>query len=551
MVLRHGRVVVDLSGRCQDAAVDRGGRDAAGIHQRHPGQLPAAGLGTLAAGEVAGGMADGQCPVGGHVTGTEAGAAERGADGGTTGHQVGQDAGAGQLHHDGLAAGVNAERIVAAAAGVALEDGSRLIDAVEQAACAARDDALVYPQFPVLDLAAQVQLHVLAAHELLDIFLAVMQDVVQVGVQFLDGERIGRVHGQCDHRADLRQVHLHHTVIVRKVCGLEGLVVPCPAVGCKEVPGLFIGLPDGGQTGGLGGHGVDGVAGILPQRSDAGADKFHHLVLDVAALEQLAHQCNGHIVGAAARRQSTRQVDGDHAGAGHIVGAAQQLLCQLTAALTDGHSAQRTIAGVGVRTQDHLAAAREPLAHVLVDDRQMGRHEDAAILFGCGQAEPVVVLVDGAAHGAQAVVAVGEHIRDGELFQARCAGRLDDAHKGDIMAGHGVELDLQVLVIAAGVVCRQDAVGHGALGGIRHSGGIKALRSQCRRGVCICVDPCAAHIVRAARAAFDGFQHFPLPLSIRPGLFPPFPADALEPEPLHRGPALPMILSRTASRGWR
>ena len=256
-------------------------------------------------------------------------------------------------------------------------------------------------------------------------------------------------------------------------------------------------------------------------------------------------------MGAAARRQRTRQVDGDHAGAGHIVGAAQQLLCQLTAALTDGHSAQRTIAGVGVRTQDHLAAAREPLAHVLVDDRQMGRHEDAAVFFGCGQAEPVVVLVDGAAYGAQAVVAVGEHVRDGELFQARCAGRLDDAHKGDVMAGHGVELDLQVLVIAAGVVCRQDAVGHGALGGIRHSGGIKALRGQCRRGVCICVDPCAAHIVRAARAAFDGFQHFPSPLSIRPGLFPPFPADALEPEPLHRSPALPVLLSRTAYRGWR
>ncbi len=53
-------------------------------------------------------------------------------------------AGADQLHHDGLAAGVNAERIVAAAAGVAVEDGSGLIDAVEQAAGAAGDDALVY-----------------------------------------------------------------------------------------------------------------------------------------------------------------------------------------------------------------------------------------------------------------------------------------------------------------------------------------------------------------------------------------------------------------------
>ena len=113
------------------------------------------------------------------------------------------------------------------------------------------------------------------------------------------------------------------------------------------------------------------------------------------------------------------------------------------------------------------------------------------------------------------------------------------------------EKSQEIPVAAAGVVGGEDAVGHGALGGIRHSGGIKALRGQCRRGVCICVDPCAAHIVRAARAAFDGFQHIPSPLSIRPEHFPPFPADALEPEPLHRGPALPVLLSRTAYRGWR
>ena len=41
------------------------------------------------------------------------------------------------------------------------------------------------------------------------------------------------------------------------------------------------------------------------------------------------------------------------------------------------------------------------------------------------------------------------HIRNGELFQPGSTGGLDDAHKGDVMACHGIKLDLQVLGIAA------------------------------------------------------------------------------------------------------
>ena len=45
-------------------------------------------------------------------------------------------------------------------------------------------------------------------------------------------------------------------------------------------------------------------------------------------------------MGAAARRQTAGQVDGHHTRAGNIIGAAQQLLCQLAAALADSHGAQ-------------------------------------------------------------------------------------------------------------------------------------------------------------------------------------------------------------------
>ena len=88
---------------------------------------------------------------------------------------------------------------------------------------------------------------------------------------------------------------------------------------------------------------------------------------------------------------------------------------------------------MAVRTEDHLAAAGHHLAGVLMDDRQMRRHEDAAVLAGRGQAEKVVVLVDGAAHGAEAVMAVGQGVGHGEALEAAGPRRLDDAHIGDVM----------------------------------------------------------------------------------------------------------------------
>jgi len=223
-------------------------------------------------------------------------------------------------------------------------------------------------------------------------------------------------------------------------------------------------------------------------------------------------------VGAAARRQTAGQVDGHHARAGNIIGAAQQLLCQLAAAFTDGHGAQCAVAGVGVRAKNHFAAARKALAHILVDDCHVRGHKDASVLFGSRQTKAVVVLVDRAAHSAQAVVAVGKHIRDRELFQPGSTGGLDNAHKGDVMACHGIKLDLQVLGIAAGVVCLHNIVGHRTGLSLGNGSGIKALCCQCSGCVAVCRHPLSARIVRTAGAAFDHIQHLDSPLFL---YFPP------------------------------
>ena len=493
-------------------------------------------------------MTDGQSAVCGHIACAEAGAAEGGADGSAAGHQLANDAGAHQFHHDGLAAGVNAQSVVAAAAGMTLEDGSSLVDAVVQTACAACNNALIHPQLTVFDLAAQVQLHVLAADQLLHILFAGVEDVLQVCVQLLNGKGVGGVHGQGDHGTDGRKIHLHHAVIVGKVCRCQLFIVCCTAMHCQKTLGDFIGLPDGGQAGSLGGHGINGVAGILPQGGNARAHELHDLVFDVAALEQLAHKGNGYIVGAAARRQTAGQVDGHHTRAGNIIGAAQQLLCQLAAALADGHGAQCAVAGVGVRAKDHFAAAGKALAHILVDDCHVRGHKDTAVLFGSGQAKAVVVLVDGAAHSAQAVVAVGKHIRNGKLFQPGSTGGLDNAHKGDVMACHGIKLDLQVLGIAAGVMCLHNIVGHGTGLSRGNGSGIKALCCQCSGCIAICGHPLSVRIVRTAGAAFDHIQHLDSPLFL---YFParrncghcPGSAGSPLPCPVTAKPYLPVIIA--------
>ena len=75
----------------------------------------------------------------------------------------------------------------------------------------------------------------------------------------------------------------------------------------------------------------------------------------------------------------------------------------------------------------------------------------------------MVVLVDGAAHGAQAVVTVGQGIGNGEFLHAGGPGLLDDAHIGDVVGHHGVKPDLKSLRIAGYIVALQDTPCHGAL----------------------------------------------------------------------------------------
>ena len=130
---------------------------------------------------------------------------------------------------------------------------------------------------------------------------------------------------------------------------------------------------------------------------------------------------------------------------------------------------------MGVGAQDHLAAAGQALTGVLVDDRLVGGDVDAAVLFCGGQAEGVVILIDGAAHGAQGVVAVGHSVRNGELLQAGSLGGLNNADEGDVVGDQGIKLDLHLLGVLALVVGAQDGIRDGLFPGLVGRGDVLGL----------------------------------------------------------------------------
>ena len=451
--------------RRQDAAVGRRRRNGAGVHQGHGAQLAVARLGTLAIGEIARGVADRKAVVGGRVAGAEARAAERRAHDRTGLHEVVDVTTTRKFERHGLARGIDRQRELAAAGVGALEHASSLDHGVVVAARAAGDNALLHVQLAVDDLVEQAKVR-LALADLGGLELHLVKDVLEVLVELVDLKAVGRMERQRDHGLDAGQIDLDAAVIVGDIGGLELAVVVAAAVHGQKRVRVLVGGPDARQAGGLGSHDVDAVAVVSRHARDAGAHKLHDLVLNVALGKDGTDDGERHVVRADAGARGAREVDGDNAGIGDIVGVTQQLLGQLPAALAHGHGAQGAVAGVRVGAQDHLAAAGKVLTHKGVDDGDVRRNEDAAVLLGRGKAKDMVVLVDGAAHGAQRVMAVGEHVGQRELLHARGARRLDDADKGDVVARHGVEANLERLGVAGRIVCLEDRIRDGAALGI-------------------------------------------------------------------------------------
>ena len=133
---------------------------------------------------------------------------------------------------------------------------------------------------------------------------------------------------------------------------------------------------------------------------------------------------------------------------------------------------------MAVRSQNHLAALCQHFPGKLVDYCLMGRYIDTAIFFRAGQAKHVVILVDGSAYGAKAVVTVGQHIGNREFLQSRSPGCLNDSDKCNIVGRQLIEFDLQLVHIAGCIVRLQNSIGDGLFSGLFLGGHAAELALQ-------------------------------------------------------------------------
>ena len=284
----------------------------------------------------------------------------------------------------------------------------------------------------------------------------------------MNGIGFGRMEGECDHGLHFIQMDGDHAVIKSAFLRREHAEIFRPANGIIIVFHRIICDPDGTETAGLCGHDIDPDPEIHAQIPDAGTCKFQDPVLDETVRERLSYQGDGHIVRADAVGDFSVQPDKDDFWLFDIPGIVKELLGQFAAAFSDRHGTVTAIAGMGIGSQDHFSAACQFFPGKLMDDRLVGRHIDAAVSAGSGKSEGMVVFVDGAAYGAQAVMTVGKGIRDRKLRHAAGSGSLYDPDIGDIVRDHRVEPDPhQSVIFMLFFVGTQDLVGHGFFPGSR------------------------------------------------------------------------------------
>ncbi len=404
-------------------------------------------------------MADAELVVGGHIPGAEARTAEGGADDRAGAEHTAEDAVVVERFLNGGAGRIDAQAEVVAADGAVIQNIRGGADVIEHTAGAARDHALVDLNGLAVDFTDKVWLHFGA--ELLDGgFLNAVQDVRGVVKEFMDGVSVARMERQRDHRLDLAQVDFDDGVIVSHVIRGDDCEVFRTAVIGVEMLHDVVGFPDGGKAGRLSRHDIDTRAEVHGKGLDAGAGEFEDLVLDETVFENRLDQVNSDVMRADTRAGRSGQVDEHDLRVRDVVGVVQKLFDQFRAAFADAHRAEAAVAGMAVGAEDHLAAAGKHFAGVLMNDGLMRGHEDAAVFLRGGKAEDVVVLVDRAADGAEAVVAVGQRVREREFLHAAGAGGLDDADVSDVMGDHRVEFNMKTLVVLPIIVTAHDLIRH-------------------------------------------------------------------------------------------
>ena len=444
--------------RRQHAAVLRRRGDRARIHQRDRRNLSLRGLGALAVREVARGMPDRKRIVRRRVARAEARPAEAGLH-----HRARRQerfrnpvAQHGKVDRCGCRIDRKIERAVSDAA--ALQNRGGFGQVFVHAAGAADDHALLAAHVSVcVDAGKQIELY-LGRQSLLTIGLTGGKDRSGIALQRVDRQRLRRMERQRDHALDLVQPHRHHRIVVRAVRERQRTERFRPADRFIVILHGFVRDPDRAEAAHFGRHDVDADPVVHAQRPNAGACKLENLVFHQPFGEQFRGHRQRDVVRADAPTRRAFQPDQNDFRRGDVPGVFQKLLDELAAAFADAHRAVAAVTRVRIRAEQHPAAARQLFACVLVNDRLIRRHIDAAVLLRGGQAERVVVLIDRPADRAKAVMTVRQRVRHREPLQPRRARGLNNADIGDIVRDQRVEPNPERIEIVPLFMRAQDPV---------------------------------------------------------------------------------------------
>ena len=394
VILRDIAPAVEFLGRSQLTAVGCGRGDGTSVHEAYGRHLTCARLRALTVREVTGRMTDRERIVRRCVTGTEARSTEGGTDDGTRIHEVCEQALAVEVGIDRLRGRVDAEIELAVANVSALQCMRRLNNIGIITACTAGDDTLLHLK-PVIrgDLIEESEV-CSSLCDLLGFLLGRTEDVLEVIIELADLVCVRRMERKRDHRTDAGKIDLDAAVIVCDICRIQLLKLCTSVMLVKERLRCGIGSPDRGQAGGFRRHDIDTVTVVCRHAGYARADELHHLILDIAVLEDrtLDRECD--IVRTDEWLWLTGEVDGYHARISDVIGLLEELLTELSATLTDGHGTEGTITGMGIGAEDHLSAAGEVLTHELMTYSDMRWNVDSAVLLCSGESEVVVVVID-------------------------------------------------------------------------------------------------------------------------------------------------------------
>ena len=420
-------------------------------------------------------MADGKAVAHRNIPRAEAGPAEAGLADHAVFQQRPLHSVFRQLQGDRKAGGIDGEGKGSASDAAPLQDRRRRRQIIVHASGAARDHALVDIESAVPDLIRQpdlpTQLHLCP-------LLHSPEVIPGLSHQLPQGDRLGGMEGQRGHGLQLVQLQTDQAVVIRPFPGSQAPVFLRTPVDGIVLLHLSIRLPDGAEGGGLGGHDVDADAEIHGQRPDPRSGKLQDLVFHKAVGVHRAAKGDGRIMRPDPVAGLAGHPDQNGFRPGQVIGVAQQLLDQLRSPLPESHGPQGAVAGMAVRAQDHLPAARQLLPGILVDHRHIWGHKNPPEAFRRRETEGMVVRIDGSSDGAKAVMAVGHGIGHGEGPQAAGHGGLDDAHIGDIMTDEAVEAQMEKGVPPIPVMAAQDCPAHGPLPG----GGSGFLPRRSRSG---------------------------------------------------------------------